>query len=246
MANIAFEVVGRLRADLVAYSKPNMAAKRTVIQIFPSGVKGSVDCSELSSLVLRAPYGTRVWLKTTAASSWQTCAWRCIAVIEGSAVPSARKTGFPGVRVPDLDRLDGPDAKSTDREMESTYPMVESPDDGSGWTFGRVGEAPLKGRVVAIRLESPWSTGADEVDEAAEVATRELARPVPPTLTPVDTVVAAPRATVRLERVDTPEGALDDARRQLQVWEAEGWSVVSMTRDGPQALLFLLAPDANR
>jgi hypothetical protein len=54
------------------------------------------------------------------------------------------------VRIPDLDRLDDPDAKRTARDLVSSYPR---PADGGEepWTFGRPGD--LAGRVRSIHIE---------------------------------------------------------------------------------------------
>jgi hypothetical protein len=129
---IVWDVIGRHRVDLVAWSKPDMVARRTVVQFFPGGRQGDFRPADIASMSIRAQIGTRVTLM----------------------VPATRATGLPGVRIPDLDRLDPFSARRTDRQFESSYPLVEHPDQGTGWTFGAIGTALLKGNVHGIRIES--------------------------------------------------------------------------------------------
>lgn len=140
-----------VRCDLACYAARNLTGKRHPVRIFPGGNRqGNVPTGDLSSVLIRAPYGTRVIFITNAGPSWQEHPWRCVRLIEGSSL-RASGVGLPGVRLPDLDRLDHHGAKTTDRELEVSYPMADTLDAGEGWTFGRIGE--LKKKVVLIRVE---------------------------------------------------------------------------------------------
>lgn len=157
-----------LRCDLACYAAPNLAGKRFPVRIFPGGNRqGDVPSSGLSSVLIRAPYGTRVIFVTRPGSTWERSAWRCVRVLESNALRGAG-TSLPGIRIPDLDRLDHHGAKHTDREFEVSYPMAESLVDGEGWTFGRIGE--IKRSVVLIRVEKdqpPTDWGLPEADTLA-------------------------------------------------------------------------------
>lgn len=140
-----------VRCDLACYAAPNLAGKRFPVRIFPGGNRqGDVPTSGLSSVLIRAPYGVRVIFVTRPGEQWEQAPWRCVRVLEKHAL-RASGTGLPGIRLPDLDRLDFHGAKHTDRDFEVSYPMAETLDSGEGWTFGRIGE--LKRAVTLIRVE---------------------------------------------------------------------------------------------
>ncbi len=142
-----------VRCDLVFYAAPNLSGKRATLRVFPGGNKQGTDVQpeDLRSMVIRAPIGTRLVLCRSSGPDWEDLAWRCVRLIEGQVVPPERPGGMPGLRLPDLDLLDAPDAKHTARELQSTYDHAERLVDGRGWTFGRRGE--LKGKVTTIRIE---------------------------------------------------------------------------------------------
>ncbi len=145
-----WEIVGRPRVDLVGYSKPNMVATRFQARIFPGGLQGDLP-DEMCSLVVRGLYGTRITLMTEPGPTWQEHPWRCVRILRGSSFPSKKKTGLPGVRIPDLDQLDPVTSKRASRDFQSSYLALEDPADGMGWTFGRVGQ--LNGRIRGVRVE---------------------------------------------------------------------------------------------
>lgn len=157
-----WEIESGLRVDLVCYAGRNLSGKRSVVQVFPGGNrKGNVATADLSSMVIRARHGTRIVLITAQGSSWTDLPWRAIRMVEGHTVPSERRLGMPGVRIPDLELLDEPAAKRTNRELEATYPAAEGIG-GESWTYGRIGE--LKGKVVTIRVEHDVTEGTDEAE----------------------------------------------------------------------------------
>ena len=170
--NIAWDIIGKHRVDIIAWSKPDMVARKSVVQIFPSGQQGELRTADVASMVIRAPLGTRVTLMTDATRERWAHSWRCIRFIAGHVVPSSRRNGLPGVRLPDLDRLDPVGARRTDRDLESSYPLVARPEQGTSWTFGAVGPLPLKGNIIGIRVER------DDADD--EVETSSSAEPHPP------------------------------------------------------------------
>lgn len=146
-----------LRCDIVMYAAPNLTGKRTVMQSFPGGNRkgGKLEPGDLRSMVVRAPFGTRVTLRCTDGELWKELPWRAIRMVEGHHVPAQRSGGMPGVRIPDLDKLDAPDAKRTARDLQSSYPL---PGDETAWSFGQPGA--LKGRVRAITIEREGGAAA--------------------------------------------------------------------------------------
>ena len=142
-----------VRCDLIFYAGANLSGRRATLRVFPAGNKQGTDIGpdDLRSMVIRAPLGTRVVLCRSAGDLWEELPWRCVRLVEGHVVAPERPGGLPGVRIPDLDLFDAPDAKHTSRELMSSYPRADRLADGSGWTFGRSGE--LKGKVTAIRIE---------------------------------------------------------------------------------------------
>ena len=164
-----WQVERGIRCDLVAYAARNLSGKRSPIQWFPAGnSRGDVAPNDLASLVIRAPHGVRVILITEPGPDWKDHPWRCIRMVEGNTVPGA-KTGLPGVRLPDLDLLDGFDAKKTDPDLESSYPHADGLD-GDGWTFGRIGR--LKKRVQLIRIEKERAAPTESLPDADALARR--------------------------------------------------------------------------
>ncbi len=155
-----WEIERGLRADIACYAARDLSGKRSAIQVFPGGNrKGDVRTEDLASMVIRARHGTRVVLITAPGPGWRDAPWRCIRFVAGHTIPSERRLGLPGIRVPDLDRLDPVDARRTSRDLETSYPSAADLDHGEGWTFGRIG--PLKGRVVQIRIERDAPRSAD-------------------------------------------------------------------------------------
>ncbi len=195
--SVTWKVGPGVRADIVTYGGRNLNGKRQQAQFFPTGAqRGTIDGSQVSSMVIRALHGTRIVLAASDGSDWQSAAWRCIRMLPGHTMGSAQKTGLPGVRIPDLDLLDEPDAKRTDTGLEASYAYVERVKDGTGWTFGRGGG--LKNRIQMVRIEREDATGPaasseeavaramiralrehhpDAVDAAAEAALDVLANP---------------------------------------------------------------------
>ena len=143
-----WQIAENMRCDLVGFTKPGFAGTRHVAQIFPSGRQGDLP-DALSSLIVVGPIGTRVVLLTSQVGDYSAAPWRCIELKKGKAFLT--KDGRPGVRVPDLDLLDAPDANRTDPDFEQTYDIVQRLEDGLTWTFGRPGS--IKERVVLIRVE---------------------------------------------------------------------------------------------
>lgn len=208
-----------LRVDLVCYAGSNLNGKRSVVQIFPGGNrKGDVDGAELASLVVRARHGTRLVLVTEPGPDWQDSPWRCIRMVEGRTVPSERRLGMPGVRIPDLDLADPPNAKRTSREMQSTYPSAARLGDSDHWTYGRIGG--IKKRVVLIRIERDVAPTEDEdvIPETDALArqvllgAREEGRPDLPALTEI----VAKALAVTLD--EAGHGDAEDRVQQLLSW----------------------------
>jgi hypothetical protein len=153
MTNVTWYVSPATKCDLVGYSGPNCTGARYVVRIFPTGTrKGTFRTEELKSLVILAPVGHRVYLCTSdAETGWEREPWRCIRMMEGHLFTNEQ--GQRGVRVPDLDWQDSPEARRASTETQQSFPLVQHPSEGKGWTFGRLGGVPLKGNVRAIRIE---------------------------------------------------------------------------------------------
>jgi hypothetical protein len=226
--NISWDIIGKHRVDIVAWSKPDMVARKSVVQIFPSGQQGELRTADVASMVIRAPLGTRLTLMTDSTSERWAHSWRCIRLLPGHVVPPSRRNGLPGVRLPDLDRLDPVGSRRTDRDLESSYPLTEHPEQGTSWTFGAVGPAPLKGNVIGIRVER------EDADDKVETAP---SREQPTTATALPSVASRPDHRVvpvafgspvelaaaldEIVREDETISALlprPDAKDQEQVW----------------------------
>jgi hypothetical protein len=146
-----WEIAPKQRVDLACFGGINLSGERRLVDIqVVNGRQGpDVPSSELKSLVLIAPIGTRVLLKTHDGDDWEQHAWRAIRVMKGKCF--ATKEGRTAVRVPDLDWFDAPDARRTDPDVQESFPQAATLAEGSGWTFGREGE--LKGRVVVVAID---------------------------------------------------------------------------------------------
>lgn len=146
-----WDIAPKQRVDIVAFAGLNLAGERSVVEIHPvGGRQGDVASDYLKSLVVIGPVGTRVVLMTSAdPDNWKNHPWRCVEVKAGKLFTT--KEGKTGVRVPDLDWLDAPDARRTDSELESSFEEASDLGGSKEWTYGRPGS--IKGRVKAIRVE---------------------------------------------------------------------------------------------
>jgi hypothetical protein len=144
-----------VRCDMVCYAAVNLSGKRTQVRVFPKGNHtGDIPAGQLRSLVIRAPYGTRVILVSHPGPKWETAPWRCIRLLEDHALRS-EGSGMPGVRIPHVELLDKPGAKKTDDFMETSYPIADRLSLGTTWTFGCPGALHIKMiRVERDRLAS--------------------------------------------------------------------------------------------
>ncbi|MCA9567241.1 MAG: hypothetical protein KC656_05340 [Myxococcales bacterium] len=152
-----WKVASGVRADIAGYAARNLSGARKVAQLFPGGArKGDLPAST-KSVVVRAVPGTRVVFAASSTDAWELASWRCVRVLEATSVPSEQKHGLPGVRIPDLDALDPFDAKRTDAEVQSGYPLVASLAEGVGWTYG--GGGALAGRVTMVLVDREETDG---------------------------------------------------------------------------------------
>ena len=151
MVQMKWDLAPKLRADLVCYAGLNLSGERRVVDIHVvSGRQGAdVPTAELRSLAFIAPLGTRLILKTTEDDDWESQPWRCIRIMKGFSFKT--QEGNYGVRIPDLEYLDKPDARRNDPDWQESYPIVEKLSEGTGWTFGREGD--LKGKVRKITID---------------------------------------------------------------------------------------------
>jgi hypothetical protein len=158
MADILFQVTKGIRADIHLCRGTDMGGKRSIIKILPSGkCKGTCEVSDCHSLAVAAPPGTEIILKTHVGDGWEQHPWRCIRIMKQTSVPPSSAAYLPTVRIPDLEQMDHFAAKLTDRDMDSSYPMADTLEEGDGWTFGRLG--PIKGKIKAIALQHTGATG---------------------------------------------------------------------------------------
>lgn len=179
---IVFELGKHVRCDILTWSGTNLGGRQRRIRIFPTGnVQGSVEPEDLRSMVIRAFHGTRVILAARADGDFTAGPWRCVHLIPGATVAAEQAGGMPGVRLPDLDRLDAPAARRTAIDLEQSYPLVARVEDGQGWTFGQVGPVPLKGAVRRIIVEKdgePRGSGPAPAPERALGEGERVARAV--------------------------------------------------------------------
>lgn len=137
------------RADLVFYSGIGMAGDETGVRVFPSGLQGEL-VHRFQSMRLSLTKGLRVYICTsTSDEEWMHHPWRCFrltAAEEGVKGGARRRL----LNIPDIDGLQDPTDKGLKHDMPG-FPEVASPDDGTGWTFGR-GAGELKNRIRMIRL----------------------------------------------------------------------------------------------
>ena len=139
-----------MRVDLVCFSGINLSGERRHVDIQAVAGRHGPDVppEELKSLVVVAPLGTLVVLKTWDGDDWESHAWRAIRLIKGSAFKT--QEGGVAVRVPDLDWLDKSEARRTDPDTNESFPFAATLKEGTGWTFGRDGT--LKGKVQVISI----------------------------------------------------------------------------------------------
>ena len=205
---IQFHVEEFTRCDLVGYSGINMSGKKTAVRVFPGrSIRGVFRSTELRSLVIRASFGTQVILATRQGSDWEIGSWRCVNVIDGFHVPSARASGFPGVRLPDLDLFNNPDAKRIDADLQSTFPKVQSLAEGEGWTYGNIDEDKLKGNVAQIIIRKAGVAQKKKLSAAQKTA-RAILR-----------VAHAENIDCFAQMVEAAEQSLDaNEQLDLQAW----------------------------
>lgn len=144
----------RMRVDLVCFSGLNLSGERRIVDVHAVGGRQGADVApeDLKSLVLLGEVGTRVVLKTSAAEDWESYPWRAVVITRGHHYRT--KEGEVGVRIPDLEWLDAPDARRTDPDMQESFPHADTLAEGSAsgeWTYGRSGS--LKGRIKAIAID---------------------------------------------------------------------------------------------
>ncbi|NCG18687.1 MAG: hypothetical protein GWP91_06720 [Rhodobacterales bacterium] len=208
-----------IRCDLACYAAKNLVGQRHPVRIFPKGNRqGDVPTKSLYSLLIRAPYGTRVIFQTATGTSWEKSPWRCIRLTEEHSLKSAG-VGNPGIYIPDLDFLDGHGDKRTSVDTECSYSIANTLAEGKDWTFGRVGE--IKGKVVRIRVEKDRQLARADLPDldlmARDLYTRFIRRNPSSTEAAIDDIAAA------LQQVLVDRGQ-DDAMkrvRRLRAWAEE-------------------------
>ena len=176
---VVLEIGKHVRCDILTWSGQNFGGKRIGIRIFPTGnIQGKVDSADVCSMVIRAHHGTRLILCTRSEGDFEQAPWRCVRIMPGHTIPSEIKNGMPGVRVPDLDLLDEPKCLRTNHALQSSYPLVETFDEGSRWTFGTTGIPPIKGHVRRIIVEKDDGPRQRKLSEGERVARAILGRAV--------------------------------------------------------------------
>lgn len=145
-----WELEPKMRVDLVCYGGINLSGERRHVNIQAVAGRHGPDVApeELKSLVIVAPLGTLLVLKTWDGDDWEAHAWRAVRLIKGSAFKT-QEGGF-AARLPDLDWLDKVDARRTDPDSNETYPFAATLKEGNTWTFGRSGD--LKGKIQVISI----------------------------------------------------------------------------------------------
>jgi hypothetical protein len=147
---VRFEIAEKVRCDILAYSGLNCSGQLTLVRVYPDGKhKRDIKVSELSSVMIAGPIGTRIVFATGTGDDWEDQPWRAVRLVKGKSFKA--RNGKPAVKVMDLDYLDPPKAYRTDTEMQVTFSQVERLEDGDDWTFGRAGA--IKGNVRVIYVD---------------------------------------------------------------------------------------------
>lgn len=146
-------IAPKIRCDLRTWSGPNFSGYEKLTRIFAVGgrQRDDVDGLAFGSCWVVAPFGTRVVFSCApeADPQWLSSPWRAVVIRKGASFMT--KAGLPGVRIPDLDWLDKPNAQRTDPDFQEGFPQAESPDAGTGWTFGS--GCNLRNRIHCIRID---------------------------------------------------------------------------------------------
>jgi hypothetical protein len=149
-----WDVGPKVRAHVVGFTGINFSGFRMEVDLFPTGTqKGEIDGRRLKCIGMIAPIATRLTIfASSAEQGWETLPWRSFTILDGFTF-QAHDGKRVGVQVPDLDVLDNPDALRTDPDFSCSYPEAPNLTDGKGWTFGCIGQTPLKCNVRRIRVE---------------------------------------------------------------------------------------------
>lgn len=159
------------RCDIVAYKATNLAGKKTILRVFPTGsIQGKIVTEDLKSMIIRAPYGMRIILCTTNQDDWEDHPYRCITMEDGFVIPPTEPGSLPGVRIPDLDFLEEPSTKKMSETLQRTYPIIENFDEGTGWSFGAIGSTKLKSNIKMIIFERVEVGEAPPLSDAENMA----------------------------------------------------------------------------
>jgi hypothetical protein len=144
------------RVDLHAFSGINFSGERRDTSIHPAGglQRSKLKNFKFRSIAIVGRPGTRVILCTSVLDiGWETRPWRAMIIKKSDGY--RMKDGKLAIRIPDLDWLDAGKAHRTDPDFQQTFPQVGSPDDGTGWTYGRNGSMSLNDNIMQIRVDRP-------------------------------------------------------------------------------------------
>lgn len=191
-------VIGpQARADILGYAGVDITGAQFISQIYASGFRrGTLEGDRLKSIVIGAPYGTRIILCTTTdEASWEDAPWRAIRVLEGQTYHTTE--GVPAVRVPDIEWLDGFDHRRTGQDGQQSYPLVRRVSEGRTWTFGY--GSGLHNRIKMIRVEKE-SMPIDS-SSVSSLPNEEIGERAPPPVVPS----GPPPSIASVSTPDAPE-----------------------------------------
>ena len=153
MSEIVWVIAPQTRCDLHFWSGINFSGEHREVQIHPAGGRqgDKIDGFPFQSVAISGPVGTRVIFALSLQDDWEARPWRAVEIRKGLGYMA--KTGMQAVRVPDLDWVETPDARRSNPEFEVGFPEVKSMEERPEWTYGNGAGAPLKGRVVSIRVD---------------------------------------------------------------------------------------------
>ncbi len=152
-----WDIAENCRVDIVGYSGINYSGDRFEARIFPSGRQGDeLNGANIKSMSILGPYGVRVTLLTTLQEDWEDQTWRVVRMLKGKTFEA--NDGRHGVRIPDLDALNKPDAWRSNPDIIESPPLKKRVDDVPSddedlWTYGRRGRGQLKNGIVKIRVD---------------------------------------------------------------------------------------------
>ncbi len=135
------------RIDFKFFTGINCSGDEAYVKVHPSGRKKDVTFPFRSFKMAGWP-GIGVYLCTSDdEDDWMNHPWRCVRITK--SMGNGPKSTL--VRVHDLDLFNPPQFLALPVGAGESYPLVSSPEQGTGFTFGS-GGGDLKGKIRMIQV----------------------------------------------------------------------------------------------